>query len=274
MRSSSPSRPISWEATRPATFVPSEWRTRTPHWTLGDNPRKLGEKRPIHDKSEIYLLAEAMGWLTETSAKIYLTDGGHIDNLGLYQLLKRKCRLIIVVDAEQDPGYVCPSLMDAERFARIDLGVRIELPWELIRDYAKSTEAEFAKGPIRADFPTNGPHAAIGHIYYDGGKRGVLLYVKSSLTGDENDYVLDYKRRYPAFPHESTGDQFFGEEQFEAYRALGFHAMRSVLFGEAPYAAIAGSASALCSGLASAELVRVQAMLRVTPAAERLAEFN
>ena len=57
-----------------------------------DNPRMLDEKRPILDKSEIYLLAEAMGWLTETSTKVYLTDGGHIDNLGLYQLLKRRCR--------------------------------------------------------------------------------------------------------------------------------------------------------------------------------------
>src|SRR5205807_7962349 len=52
---------------------------------------------------------------------------------------------------------------------------------------------------------------------------GVLVYVKASLTGDEKDYVLDYKRRNPAFPHETTGDQFFSEEQFEAYRALGFH---------------------------------------------------
>ena len=127
----------------------------------------------------------------------------------------------MVVDAGQDPGYVCPSLIDAERFARIDLGVRIELPWELIRDHAKETEAQFGKGPVRADFLAQGPHAAFGHIYYDDGTRGLLLYVKSSLTGDENDYVLDYKWRYPAFPHESTGDQFFGEEQFEAYRALG-----------------------------------------------------
>jgi hypothetical protein len=51
----------------------------------------------------------------------------------------------------------------------------------------------------------------------------VLIYFKSSVTGDEKDYVRDYKRRNPAFPHETTGDQFFTEEQFEMYRALGFH---------------------------------------------------
>ena len=57
-------------------------------------------------------------------------------------------------------------------------------------------------------------------------KEGLLVYIKAAVTGDEPSYVLDYERRYPSFPHESTGDQFFSEEQFEAYRALGFHAAR------------------------------------------------
>lgn len=58
-----------------------------------------------------------------------------------------------------------------------------------------------------------------------------LLYIKSSLTGDENDYIVDYKRRNPSFPHETTADQFFTEEQFEVYRALGFHAVNSAFKG-------------------------------------------
>ena len=64
-------------------------------------------------------------------------------------------------------------------------------------------------------------------------EEGILLYVKASVTGDEADYVLDYERRYPNFPHESTADLFFSEEQMEAYRALGFHAMSRALDGEA-----------------------------------------
>ena len=55
--------------------------------------------------------------------------------------------------------------------------------------------------------------------------------MKASVTGDENDYVLDYKRRYSQFPQETTLDQLFSEEQFEAYRALGFHAMYGLLNG-------------------------------------------
>jgi hypothetical protein len=76
-----------------------------------------------------------------------------------------------------------------------------------------------------------GPHVAIGTIDYGHGERGYLVYIKSSLTGDENDYVRDYARRYNRFPHETTGDQFFSEEQFEVYRALGFHMTHGMLCG-------------------------------------------
>ena len=77
-----------------------------------------------------------------------------------------------------------------------------------------------------------GPHCAVGRIVYPDGARGVLVYFKSSVTGDEKDYILDYKRCNPSFPHETTTDQFFTEEQFEAYRALGFHIVDH-FFGEA-----------------------------------------
>ena len=77
---------------------------------------------------------------------------------------------------------------------------------------------------------SNGPHCAVGRIFYQTGDEGIIVYFKSSLTGDENDYILDYKKRYPSFPHETTGDQFFSEEQFEVYRALGYH-MADGVFG-------------------------------------------
>jgi hypothetical protein len=79
--------------------------------------------------------------------------------------------------------------------------------------------------------PAKGPHASIGIIDYGGGAKGFLVYLKSSVTGDENDYVRDYRRRYNEYPHESTGDQFFSEEQFEVYRALGFHVANGAFGG-------------------------------------------
>ena len=84
--------------------------------------------------TNLYLLSEMFGILKENRPFLYLTDGGHIENLGLYQLLRRRCRLIVVIDAEADPKMAFNSLIKAARYARIDLGTRIELPWYKIRD--------------------------------------------------------------------------------------------------------------------------------------------
>ena len=65
---------------------------------------------------------------------VYVTDGGHIENLGLYELLRRRCKLIVVVDAEADPTMDFPSFIDLQRYARIDLGIRIRIPWKEISD--------------------------------------------------------------------------------------------------------------------------------------------
>ena len=100
---------------------------------------------------------------------------------------------------------------------------------------ASASRASALYGPKGAP-GANGPHAAIGTIRYGDDETGILIYIKASLSGDENDYVLDYKRRNPTFPHESTVDQFFNEEQFEAYRALGFHAARGLLTGADDFA--------------------------------------
>ncbi len=161
---------------------------------------------------------------------VYLTDGGHIENLGIYPLLKRGCRLIIAIDAEADPGYTFGALAHLERLARIDLGVRIDLPWQELARRCQGADAASASDRAEKRETLAGAHAAIGRIHYpDGQPPGLLLYIKSSLTGDERAYVLEYKKRWPRFPHERTTDQFFSEEQFEAYRALGFHMVKGAL---------------------------------------------
>ncbi|MCJ9670344.1 MULTISPECIES: patatin-like phospholipase family protein [unclassified Neorhizobium] len=200
----------------------------------------LAKTAKLKDWKLSYLFYEMFGLLHEERSKVLLSDGGHIDNLGLYQLLKRRCDVIIVSDAEADPAMNFGALVDVERFARIDLGVRFDLPWQAIRDSAIKRQNELQKGEAATVKASPHGHAAIGKINYPktaGGpgapaleeKEGILLYVKSSMTGDERSYVLDYERRFPRFPHEATSDQFFSEEQFEAYRALGFHAMDRAL---------------------------------------------
>lgn len=171
---------------------------------------------------------------------VYLSDGGHIENLGAYELMRRRCRLIICVDGECDPDLSAGALAQLERFARIDLGVRLHIDVTPIAIAHQAASKAMSKdtGPLKPQDAQAGPHAALGLIEYPavpggpGEEIGAFLYIKSSLSGDENAYVAAYKADHPAFPHETTGDQFFSEEQFECYRALGEHILRRALKGQ------------------------------------------
>jgi hypothetical protein len=186
---------------------------------------RIGRTRNLW--ANYYFLAEVFGLLNEKYKSVYLTDGGHIENLGMYELLRRRCRVIIAIDAEADPQMAFGSFNTLERYALIDMGVRIDLPWQAVTNESLKTGASIND---TGDAPKHkGPHCAIGEITYPGGRKGSLIYIKASLTGDENDYIFDYKKRYADFPHETTLDQMFTEEQFEAYRALGFHAAHGLL---------------------------------------------
>ena len=195
----------------------------------------VGRKLPFSGDpylAPVYLWREMTGRLHENMRVVYVTDGGHIENLGIYELLKRRCELIVVVDAEADPELTFPSFITLQRYARIDLGVRIHMPWDHITKETTGWMGAGSKDKARPTEVAHGPHVAIGEINYGLPKKGYLVYIKASLTGDENDYVRDYSRRYALFPHEATGDQFFSEEQFEVYRALGFHSADRFLSGK------------------------------------------
>ena len=217
----------------PLSFSLSLLNIRLGYWMR--NPCRLadleGWRRAVANIGPVYFALEAFSRLKEKTLNVYLTDGGHIDNLGLYELLKRRCKVILVVDGEADQGMSFASFIRLQRYARIDLGVRIHLPWQEISRVTKGITPAAPRGAAKSLAECCGPHVAIGRVEYDKDDTGVLVYVKASLTGDENDYVMDYKRRNPQFPHETTLDQFFSEEQFEVYRALGFHATRGFFTG-------------------------------------------
>src|SRR6185503_1599889 len=90
-------------------------------------------KRVIREFFSLYFLYELIANLRETSWNVYVTDGGHLENLGVYELLRRRCRVIVAIDAEADPEMRFASFVTLQRYARIDLGVRIEMPWQNIR---------------------------------------------------------------------------------------------------------------------------------------------
>jgi hypothetical protein len=215
------------ETIKPLTPTLAMLNIRLGYWLR--NPKRVGDRLGWNRWANFYFVLEMLGLLNEKWKSIYLTDGGHIENLGLYALLKRRCKVNIVVDAEADSQMGFGSFNTLERYARIDLGVRIDLPWQPISDMTKATTQAIAKdGKARKE---QGPHCAIGQIKYPDNRTGILVYIKASLTGDENDYVFQYKNRYSDFPHETTLDQLFTEEQFEVYRALGFHAAFNLFDG-------------------------------------------
>ena len=184
-------------------------------WWLG-NPKSDRTWNRIGPNKALWpLLAELFGLTSEDSDYVYLSDGGHFENLGLYELVRRRCRFIIASDAVADGDLEFADLGNAIRKCRIDFGVEIDID--------TSTLAPDAEGKSRR-------HCVVGRIEYPQGaefedtpQHGWLLYIKASLTGDEPRDVLQYARAEQSFPHQSTSDQFFDESQFESYRSLGQH---------------------------------------------------
>ncbi len=167
-----------------------------------------------------------MSALTENRRRdvqfLHLSDGAHFENLGLYELVRRHCRYLIVSDCGTDPEVAFDDLATALRSIREDFGVEIDLD----------------VGPLRHDDTGRArQHAVVGTIHYDGlagTDKGTILLFKPNLTGDEPTDITQYQVRHPEFPHETTGDQFYDEAQWESYRRLGEHAGDAVLSKLAP----------------------------------------
>ncbi len=178
------------------------------------NPGEPG--RNIWDRegptlSGLSLLNEALGRTNDTAPWVNLSDGGHFENLGLYEMVLRRCHTVVAVDASADPKFQYDDLANAVRKIRVDLGISIVFP----------------EGMNIAHENNGGGHWAVGDILYGEvdacAEPGKLLYLKPALTGDEPRDVESYRRQCPDFPHQTTVDQWFDEAQFESYRQLGLH---------------------------------------------------
>jgi hypothetical protein len=172
------------------------------------------------------LVDEAFGRTNDANRYIYVSDGGHFENLGLYEMVLRRCSLIVVSDAGNDSKRQFEDLGNAISKIRIDLGIPIK--------FEKGQTGVFSTG---FDVPATA-YCAVGSIEYqcvDGGATpGKLIYIKPGLIGSEPRDVIHYHAQNTAFPHESTADQWFSESQFESYRALGSHIIQELCGPEAP----------------------------------------
>jgi hypothetical protein len=164
-----------------------------------------------------YLLRELFGQVSDDAPFVSVSDGGQFENMGLYELVRRRCRTIIICDAEADAGFVFEGLGMAIRKCRIDFGVEIvDLDLDkLVPGECGFSSCAYAEGKIiypALDIPGDPNREPItGHV----------LYLKSAVTGGEPSDIRNYKREHPAFPSDSTLNQWFTESEFESYRRLG-----------------------------------------------------
>lgn len=164
-----------------------------------------------------YARKELLGSNSENDTLIFVSDGGHHENLGLTALVERDCELVICLDAGADPEWTCADLARAARLLRIDG------EWELSGlDLDQVRPKKKGQGSVKDRTPAS--PVAIGTFTREvGGRRtlATLVYVKVGLTKDLPFDVREYAEANPTFPQQTTADQFFDEAQFEAYRIVG-----------------------------------------------------
>jgi hypothetical protein len=140
---------------------------------------------------------------------VHLSDGGHFENLAAFEMLRRQCSFILIVDAGCDPDYMFEDLGNLQRLARVDLNAKIE--------FSTSDLAKFKLG---------GKAFTIGKVTYRNKLNetigtGVICYIKPTMLEKLQPEIESYHRGKTEFPHETTLNQFFTESQFLAYLALG-----------------------------------------------------
>ena len=183
-----------------------------------------------------YLLRESLSQTNDLSAYCYLTDGGHFDNTGLYSLVERGCRYIVLLDCGADPKPCFADLGEAVRRCRIDFDAEITLD---VDNFVR-----MKKGIAKAERP----HYVVGKILYAKehlqrlgwgdvsllARQGIVIWVKPSLRSGDPADVRQYALENAEFPQQSTADQWFGESQFESYRRLGEECGNDVLGATRP----------------------------------------
>ena len=221
------------------TFLMSLFNIRL-GWWLGNTGVPGGKRdwfgfgtqyftKPSPTVAVLPLMNETLGRTDESRRYINLSDGGHFENLAIYEMALRRCRLIVVSDAAADEDFTFGEISNAIQKCEVDLGVSIKFR-DGIDIFSRKTAAEHKDRRKRY---------AIADIVYPekrGNKplTGHLVYLRPACYGTEPVDIVNYANRNAAFPHQSTADQFFDEKQFEAYRSLGFYTMERIIGTEDP----------------------------------------
>jgi hypothetical protein len=205
---------------------------RLGYWAFNPNPRYRVRWQRLPPNFLYPGLAQGLlgADLSETKPFVELSDGGHFENLGIYELIRREVDLIIVADAGDDPDASFTDLATAIERVRTDFNVTITFS-DPERDLSGLLPLSAGKDLATAKFNLAQRGHAVAKIAY-GRKEGVLVYLKSVMTPGMSADILGYKAAHASFPDQSTANQEFGELQFEAYRELGFQVTTAMLEAE------------------------------------------
>ena len=189
--------------------------------------------------------------MNEHAGFLQLSDGGHFENLGLYELIRRKMDLILVSDGGQDGDFTFADLGNAIERVRVDFGVNIRFDDEcytLEGVLPKPRDAKSETWRIKFGLAKRG--FALASIWYpDRQSCGVLIYVKATMLDGLPSDLYAYKAQNPEYPDQSTLDQFFDEDQFEAYRELGYNLVKQMFAEFAEEKPTAAPESLLCTAV-------------------------
>jgi hypothetical protein len=241
---------ISGAAVNPNTGVGGAGLTRNPflslvmsllnlrlgYWAAHPDQTRSPFHCPNHFRPGAYAFGSSLGFrslgFNEHRTFLQLSDGGHFENTGVYELVRRRMKLIIVCDGGADPDFSFSDFQTTVRRTEDDFGARIKVVEGATPDQIVPVIGEKAVYPKGAGFAQQGHMVAC--ITYADGSSGTLIYLKTTLLKDVSFKVKGYAAQDPDFPDQSTADQFFDEVQFEAYRELGYSIAEKMLDSPLP----------------------------------------
>jgi hypothetical protein len=172
----------------------------------------------------------------------FLTDGGHFENTGAYELVRRRVGTILLCDNGCDPDYRFDDLGNLARKIRTDFGAELRpvqdlegLPKHFAKAESFATEAgRDGKCALlyEIEYPRDAgePPRDVGEYSPD---RTLLIVLKPNMIPKLPIDVAEYAAANPGFPHQTTLDQFFDDAQWESYRRLGEQTADAVLTADA-----------------------------------------
>jgi hypothetical protein len=212
-------------------FLMSIFNARLGYWMA--NPARANRRRKNRPNFWVPGLRQGLlgRGLHERAQFLELTDGGHFDNTGVYELVRRRTQLIIVSEAGQDPDFSMDDLANVIEKVRVDFSVFIEFNDPATDIGGLRPQTAERRGQCKRGF-------AIGRVRYPRGRPtspefddGLIVYLQAVPIAAMPTDVDSYWRRNLEFPNDTTADQFFDEDNLEAYRELGY-AIAGQFYGE------------------------------------------